>query len=528
MNENHPAHSYRWGMLIIIMMGTFMAILDSSIVNVALPHMMSAFGVTRDRIEWVATGYMLTSAAVMPLVGWLATRINYKTLYLGCLVIFTVASALCAMAWSYESLLAARVLQALGGGAILPIGMAIVAELFEPHERGRALGVWGTGIMVGPALGPTLGGYLTDAFSWRTIFSVNLPIGAATLLAGMIVMRPIRAHGDKNRFDLAGYCFLAIALIAGLTALSNGQEKGWDSDYIRLCEAVAAVCAVMFIAVELTVEHPVLDLKLFLIRNYTLSILLAVFRAVGLFGSVFLLPIFLQQVMGYTAVQAGLWMIPGAVAVGATMPIAGRLADRYSPRALTSVGCVLTGVSLIMFGELDPLADWKMLVIPQLVRGVGLGLMMAPLLAAALNSIPRSQLPMASSFLNVSQNVGGSLGIALLNTFVTNAIHTHAVRLGEVFAVQSQSYLRFSLHVTGMVVYKSPGVLASPLVKAEFAAAESILRRAQVLGFDNGFVLAGVIILAGIPLCLLLEPSAHHSQKVELEEGSREPTALAE
>jgi len=293
MDSDRALRANRWGVLGIIMMGTFMAILDSSIVNVALPHMMSTFGVDREQIEWVATGFMLTSAVVMPLVGWLTSRISYKALYLGSLLIFTVASALCAMAWSYESLIAARILQALGGGAIQPIGMAIVAELFEPHERGRALGIWGIGIMAGPALGPTLGGYLTDAFSWRTIFSVNLPFGVITLLAGMIIMRPLRTHGARRPFDIFGFSFLAMALIAGLTALSNGQEKGWQSDYIHICEAFTVVGLVMFIAIELAVEHPLLDLRLFLIRNYLLSILLAVFRAVGLFGSVFLFPIFL-------------------------------------------------------------------------------------------------------------------------------------------------------------------------------------------------------------------------------------------
>jgi MFS transporter, DHA2 family, multidrug resistance protein len=512
VSKTDPAHAHRWGVLGIIMLGTFMAILDSSIVNVALPHMMSTFGVDRDRIEWVATGFMLASAAVMPLMGWLATRMSYKTLYLGCLFLFTLASAACAMAWSYESLIAARVLQALGGGAIQPIGMAIVAELFEPHERGRALGIWGTGIMVAPALGPTLGGYLTDAFSWRTIFSVNLPIGVLTLLAGMVIMGPLRAHGSKRPFDVFGYAFLAMALVAGLTALSNGQEKGWNSTYIHVCEVFTVIGTVMFVGIELDVAHPLLDLRLFLIRNYSLSIILAVFRAVGLFGSVFLFPIFLQTLMGYTTVQAGVWMIPNALAVGLTMPIAGRLADRYSPRTLTAVGCVLVGTSLFMFGYLDPMSDWRMLVLPQLGRGVGLGLMMAPLLAAALNSVPRHELPMASSFLNVSQNVGGSLGIALLNTYVTNAIHRHAVRLGEVFPWQSQAYCRFSLDVLGLQFRQAHGVLATPEVKAAFAASRSILRRAQVLGFDNGFVFAGLVLLAGVPACLLLKPAPHHER----------------
>ena len=512
MTDVTTTPGYRWGVLTVIMLGTFMAVLDMSIVNVALPHMMSAFGVNRDQIEWVATGFMLASATVMPFMGWVAGRMSYKTLYLGCLALFTVASGLCAMAWNLDSLIVARILQALGGGAIQPIGMAIIAELFEPHERGKALGIWGMGVVVAPALGPTLGGYLTDAFSWRTIFSVNIPVGIVTLLVGMVLMRPLYAHGPRRSFDAVGYAFLAMALSAGLIALSNGQEKGWDSEYIRICEAFTVVGVVMFIAVELAVDHPMVDLRLFRIRNYALSIILTVFRSIGLFGSVFLLPIFLQNLMGYTTVQAGLWLIPGAVAVGVTMPIAGRLADRYSPRVLVTIGTTLVGLSLMMFGWLDPLSGWMMLVFPQVVRGVGLALMMSPLLAAALNAVPRHELPMASSFMNVSQNIGGAIGIAVLNTFVTNSIHSHAVGIGQVFPPQSETFHRFALDVSGMVVRHAPGILATSSVKAGFAAAQAIGRRAQVLGFENGFVFAGLILLGGVFLSLLLNPSAHHSR----------------
>jgi len=529
MTSERDLRATRWGVMGIIMLGTIMAVLDSSIVNVALPHMMATFGVDREQIEWVATGFMMTSAVVMPLVGWLTNRISYKTLYLCGLLVFTAASAACAMAWSYESLIAARILQAVGGGTMQPIGMAIVAELFEPHERGKALGIWGMGIMAGPAIGPTLGGYLTDAYGWRTIFSVNLPVGALTLLAGMIVMGPLRARGGRRAFDLFGYVFLSMALIAGLTALSNGQIKGWHSDYIRVCEAITVVGLVMFIAVELAVEHPLLDLHLFLIRNYLLSLLLAIFRAIGLFGSIFLFPIFLQNLMGYTPVQAGIWMLPNALAVGLTMPLAGRLADRYPPAMLTTMGCLLVGSSLIVFGRLDPLSDWPMLVLPQIGRGTGLALMMAPLMAAALNAVPRYELPMAASFLNVFQNVGGSLGIALLNTFVTNSIHIHAVRLGEVFPMQSQRFdIRLGLRAMGLVVRREAGLVANLQNKISFVASKGIARRAQVLGFENGFVLAGLILLGAIPLCLLLKPSAHHLQEEEKASAAAEAEYVAE
>jgi DHA2 family multidrug resistance protein len=498
---------YRWGVLGIVMLGTSMAILDASIVNVALPHMMSAFAVNRDQIEWVSTGFMLASAVAMPLMGWLANRIEYKTLYLSCLLLFTVASGMCAVAWSFKAMLVARVLQAIGGGAIQPIGMSIIGELFEPHERGRALGIWGTGIMVAPAIGPTLGGYLTDVFSWRTIFSVNLPAGAVTLALGMLVMRPLRAKGKRSAFDGWGYLLLAVALVAGLTALSNGQQDGWDSTFIRTCEAIAFVAGVLFIAVELTVEHPLLDLRLFLIRNYTLSLLLAIFRSVGLFGGMFLFPILLQNLMGYTTIQSGLWTMPTAISVGIAMPIAGRLADSGNTRLLTATGALMVGGSLVAFGYLDPLSSWQMLVVPQIVRGLGLALMMAPLLAAALNAVPRQQLPMASSFLNVAQRLGGSLGIAILNNAVTRSVQYHAVRIATQLPPQSQPYLRFAERVAGVTVHRARGMLLTEDTKAAFIAADSIYKRAQVMGFANGFFLAGIIMLAGVPFCLLLKPA---------------------
>jgi EmrB/QacA subfamily drug resistance transporter len=503
----HPAPEagpYRWVVLGIVMMGTFMAILDSSIVNVALPHMMSAFGVNRDQIEWVSTAFMLASAVAMPLVGWLVGRMGHKRLYLLSLGLFTAGSAACALAWSLDAMIVARVIQALGGGAIQPVGMAIVSDLFAPHERGRALGIWGTGIMVGPAIGPTLGGYLTDMFNWRVIFSVNLPFGVLTLLFGLAYMK--RDTLDARRrtpLDFWGFFFLSLALVAGLLGLSNGQDKGWTSSYVAICAALTAIGAILFIAVEATVEHPLLDLSLFCIPNFSASMALAIFRAVGLFGGVFLLPIFLENLVGYTTIQTGLWMMPGALAVGLMMPIAGRLADRYPPRWLVTTGVVATGLSLVFYGQLDPLSGPFLIIAPQILRGLGLGLMMAPLMTAALNAVPPTQVATVSSFLNVAQRVGGAFGIALLNTLVTQATHVHAVRMGAALPAMSTRFAHFAHQVQAGV---SSGSDAATL------AAESIYHRASVLGFENGFVFAGLILLAGLPLCFLLLPTVTRSK----------------
>ena len=509
--DSPPADgSYRWIVLGIIMLGTFMAILDSSIVNVALPHMMSTFGVNRDEIEWVVTAFMLASAVAMTIAGWLAGRLGYKVLYLGSLFIFTASSAACALAWNYDSLIAARVLQALGGGAVQPIGMAILADLFEPHERGRALGIWGTGIMVGPAIGPTLGGYLTDWFSWRAIFSVNIPFGIVAIVSGLVIMKSEPASTRRRApFDGWGFVFLSLAMIAGLIALSNGQEKGWTSQYILVCLALTIMGLVFFLTAEVSVPHPLLDLRLFLIRNFTLSMVLAIFRAIGLFGGLFLLPLFLENLVGYTTIQAGLWMMPGAVTVGIMMPFAGRLADRYSYRWLVTIGTAMTGVSLFMYGNLDPLSRYLEIIGPQIIRGAGLAFMMTPLLTAALNSVPDEAVATASSFLNVAQRIGGSFGIALLNTFVTDSAHIHAVRLGELLAPESREFSRLALRSSSLAFHRTPGILPTGKVKAVSLAIHTILHHAQVLAFQNGFVFAGLFLMAGVPLSMLLKPHSH-------------------
>jgi DHA2 family multidrug resistance protein len=508
-SPNNPA--YRWFVLVIIMLGTFMAILDTSIVNVALPHMMSTFGVDREKIEWVATAFMLAAAVTMPLVGWMVGRVGNRNLYLVSLLLFTASSAACAFAWSYPSLIFARILQAIGGGAIQPIGMALIGDHFEPHERGRALGIWGTGIMLGPTIGPVAGGYLTEWFSWRSVFSVNIPIGILTLLLAFLVMKREEPGSGRNvPLDLPGYLFLSISLITGLLAISYGQEKGWTSGFILTCMILATACLVCFITTESVVRHPLLDLGLFKHRNYSLSMMLAVFRAVGLFGGVFLLPLFLINISGYTTIQTGLWMMPGAITVGITMPVAGRLADRRSPRALVLFGTVLAAFSMFLFGYLDPLSGKMGIIGPQIIRGVGLAFMMTPLITAALNSVPRESIPTASSFLNIMQRVSGAFGIAMTNTFVTNMAKIHAVRQGELIPAQSATFHNLLEPLSRVRNYGLSGPLDFGSAKTSLILANVIGKRAQVLAFDNGFVFMGAVILLGVFLAIFLKREEHH------------------
>ena len=511
----HVSPYYRWLVLALVMTGTFMAILDASIVNVALPHMMGAFGVSRDKIEWVSTGFMLASAVVMPLVGWLVGRVGHKILYLGALVIFTLGSAACAFCWSYDSLIFARILQAIGGGAIMPVGMAIIADLFDPHERGKALGIWGTGIMIGPTIGPTLGGYLTELFNWRSIFSVNLPFGLAAILIGMVLMKSDREHAtNESPFDWFGFIFLSMALIAGLLGISKGQEKGWQSNYILTCWTFTMIGGIMFIAIESSVTHPILDLKLFLYRNFSLSVILAVFRAIGLYGGVFLLPMFMENLVGYTTIQTGIWMMPGAVSVGISMPFAGKLSDKYNAKWIVIFGSLMTGLSLLFYGNLQLRSGAAIIILPQIIRGVGLAFMMTPLMTAALNAVPKARVAMASSFVNVSQRVGGAFGIALLNVVVTNSVRKHSVRMGEIIGNHQEPLGRLAAKMAVVPTHGTHGVVVSTGLKSSVAIVKKIMLHANVLGFDNGFVLSGIILLAAIPLCFLLKDTVINKTEI--------------
>ncbi len=290
INSQSSSDSYRWIVLGVLMMGTFTSLLTSSVVNVAIPRIMSTFSIGRGQAEWISTSFMLASAVAMPLVGWMVNRFGHKSFYLGALALFTAGTAACALAWDFNSLIAARVIQAFGGGAMQPAGMAIVALLFKPEERGRAMGIYSMGIMVAPALGPTLGGYLTEWFSWRAVFSMNVPFGLIALISGTILMKNDSSVPRVRRpFDWWGYLFLSMGLIGGLLAFSDGQEKGWTSAYIVTNSAFAIIGMTMFLAIEASTKHPILDLSIFKYRNYSFSMALSIVRSVGLFGGMFFL-----------------------------------------------------------------------------------------------------------------------------------------------------------------------------------------------------------------------------------------------
>lgn len=509
--------TYKWEVLGVVMIGTLMAALDQSIVNVSLPDIMADFGSPVNDIEWVVTGYMLAFACLMPLTAWMKEHIGYKRLYVASLVVFTLGSVLCAMAWNLPSLVAARVIQALGGGAVTPVGMAMITEVFEPHERGKAIGYWGVGVIVGPAFGPTLGGYLTHLFGWRSIFTINLPVGIIGFLLAMALLREDRPSEEahKHPFDLWGFIFLSVFLAAFLLGLSNGEEKGWTSAPILTCWALALTGFLGFLVVEVQTPNGIMDLSLFRSPVYSACMLVVAARSVALFGGIFLLPLFLQQIMGFDEIESGLILLPGSLMIALVMPIAGKISDRFGPLWPSLAG--LLGIAYFMWAyrTLDVNTSVSDVIGPTYIRGVAIALLITPVMVTALNMVPKDKAGMASSMMNLIQQVAGSVGIGILGAVLSHRMVFHQDLVASAFRPDSPAS---RLALGGIAErYHSLGLThAQSLQGAGAAVAGHLFKMTSVAAFEDAFLLGGVIVLAAmVPALLLPAHNIHRARNPE-------------
>lgn len=512
--------NYKWVLLSIALLGSFMATLDASIVNVSLPAIMADFGASVDQIEWVVTGYMLTFASLISLTGWLRDRVGSKKLFTASLVVFTTGSVLCGMSWNLPSLIAARVLQAAGGGAINPTAMAMISDAFAPKERAKAIGYWGLGVIVGPALGPVIGGYLTYNISWRAIFLVNLPIGImATILSIILIHKDKVEDIVKQPFDFYGFVFLAAFLVAFLLALNQGDQKGWTSPYIMTCVAVCIFSIIGFFTVELQTRHPIIDLGMFKNKVFTSCFLCSAGRSVGLFGGTFLLPLFMEIFMGFDEIKSGYILLPRALVVGVMMPIAPKIADKLGVRTVTIIGLILVAWSMFAYRTLGVNTSIWGIIWPTLYRGVGIGLLVAPLMATALNAVPKSQTSQATVMLNLIQQVAGSVSIAALGTVLDIRTKFHLLALGAAFRpdVAAVSNAIKKIYYFAVRLGYPPSV--AHLV-SRFTLFKSVAMTAAVAGYQDSFMFGGVLAAIAIVFAFFLPQqsvSAKGGESVVLE-----------
>ena len=436
--------TYRWQATLVIALGLLMAILDSTIVSVVLPQIATAFHTTEQTITWVATGYFLANAAIIPIVGYISDRIGAKTVFLFALALFTIGSALCALAPNEQTLIAFRILQGVGGGALLPVAMAIIFRLFAPTERAGAMSLLMVPLLLGPAFGPVLGGYLATNFSWNAIFTINLPIGVVAFILSLLILRGRAAEQEANGTEESrgrGFDVLGLLLaMGGFTALVYGiteaGSQGWGNGTVIAYLVAGGLLLIAFFVVELLVKDPVVDVRLF--RSYTFSmanVLIWATTAV-LFGSIFLLPFFFENVEGLTSMTTGEILISQGLAMAVGLGFSGRLYNWIGPRILSVVGSIMVAASMVGFTSLTTTTTGASLQIWLILRGLGLGLVGMPLQTVAVSVVSNRQMAKASSLMSSTKVVFGAVGVSVLTTYLTQRAATHVPDVAATCAQQ--------------------------------------------------------------------------------------------
>ncbi|MFZ5650777.1 MAG: DHA2 family efflux MFS transporter permease subunit [Bacillota bacterium] len=496
--NNQP---FPWAGLFVLVLGAFMAILDGSIVNVALPKLMAIFGVSPDQIQWVMTGYLLTSGVVVPITGFLGDKYGYKRSYVYSLAAFTVGSALCGVAWSNDSLIVFRVIQALGGGMLIPLSMAIIFRMVPRQKIGMAMGMWGIGAIMAPAVGPTLGGYLVDHYSWNLIFTINIPVGVVAVILSYIIIEETPLVKDL-KFDLIGCLLCCTGLFALLLALSEGQGEGWTSQYIVTLFALSFFLLILFCLWELRIPYPMLDLRLFTNKVFTASIIAMSMTSIAMFAAIFLVPLYCQNLQGLTPMQTGLLMMPMALVTGLMMPISGRLFDKIGALPLGIVGMIIAGVFTYYLSFISLDTSYGDLQTLLMLRASGLGLCMMPLSTAGLNTIPPMLVGRASAINNLFRQISASLGIAYITYIMLDRQAQHAVRLSE--GANWGNWV-------AVEAYQRAGSLAAsaagPAAKEEAGAGYLymlIQKQSMVQGIGDAILVSAIIAFLTIPVIFFL------------------------
>ena len=497
--------SHRWLVTVSVLTGTIMAVLDASIVNVALPDMSGSLGASTTEITWVIAGYMLANVVIMPIIALLSERFGRKNFYIANIVLFTGASMLCGMARSLPLMVVFRILQGIGGGVLMTVSQAILRETFPPEEQGLAMGIYGMGVVVAPAIGPTLGGYLTDTYSWPWIFFINVPIGILCIfLVGRFVHDPPYLTRSKGAIDWPGLAFMTVGLGSLQLFLEKGAEKDWFESTMIVGLAVAAAMGLaLFIWRELKTDRPAVDLRLLKNVPFSSATFLGGILGMGLYGSLFILPLFLQRLLGYSAMESGLALAPRSLTMAVVMPLSGFLYNRVGPRALVATGLAVSAFSFYQFTHLSMDTSAGSIVVPQIWQGVGFGLIFVALSTAALTNLPRARVTAGAGLYNVVRQVFGSVGIALAAT----QLSTQTSRYHDILASSLTPYSEATRHWLAMAragFMQSSADSVEAARRALAALDGTVMAQATVMAYNHAFFLVALSFAVAIPLAFLL------------------------
>jgi DHA2 family multidrug resistance protein len=500
-----------WLIAATVMLATFMEVLDTSIANVSLPHIAGSLSATVDESTWVLTSYLISNAIVLPLTGWLSMLFGRKRLFIGCVVIFTVSSFLCGLAPNLFLLIFFRILQGAGGGGLQPISQAILVESFPRTKQGMAMAVYGMGVVVAPIIGPTLGGWITDSFSWRWIFFINVPVGVAAILMTMAIVQDPPYMVRKTlkqglKIDFIGLGLLSVGLGFVQVVLDKGQTDDWfESHFIVWCSVIGILGLIGVVLWELRQTQPLVDLRLFAQRNYSLATFMMFAMGVILYGTTVLLPILVQTLMGYTAEWAGLVLSPGGIVTLFVMPLVGRLLGIFQPRWLVVCGLVILGAGMYRLSELSLQTGFWTFVTVWTMSRAGMPFLFVPINVMAFAYIPREKTNSATGLINLTRNMGGSVGISLVTAAQTRMAQISQSNLSSNITALNPVYASRLHNLQGAL--QAAG--SSPIQAAQQAQAVlygEMLRQSAMLAFVDVFRVLAWICVALIPLMFLMKP----------------------
>jgi MFS transporter, DHA2 family, multidrug resistance protein len=487
-----------------VVLAALMQVIDSSIVNVALPDMMGNLGASLDEIAWVSTGYILASVIIIPLTGWLGSLFGRKRYFVGSIILFTVSSFACGASHSLGALVLWRIVQGLGGGALMTVSQAVLFEAFPRREAGTAMALFGLGVMVGPTIGPTLGGWLTDNYGWPWIFYINLPVGVAAAAMIAAYVHDPEHQRKPPTIDYQGIALLAVSVGAIQYVLEHGQREDWfDSHLILWLTVIGVVGGIALLWRELTTDHPVIDFRVMRHRQMWVGTVLGVVMGVGLYAMSFTLPVFLQSNLRMTAEQTGIAMLPGAIATAVSMAVVGRLTNKFDPRILIALGAIIFAYAAWELSRITGLSGAHDFYWPLIWRGVGLGLMFVPLTTITLAELSSVELAQGTGLYNFFRQLGGSFGIAGIATLLGRyTTQLRAVLGDQVTSSNPESVTRLAMLTKGMIARG-----ADPWTAKQRALAildRQLIAQASVLSYSKIYMLSALLILLLIPLLLLV------------------------
>ncbi len=506
-----PEPSHKWLIAIAVMVGTILEVLDTSIVNVALPHMQGSFSASVDEITWVATSYLVSNGIMIPMTGWIASRFGRKRYFLVSVMGFVAASALCGAARSLDQMVVFRLIQGIAGAAMIPCSQAILMETFPPEEQAMAMATWGVGLMVAPIMGPTLGGWITDNWSWRWNFYINIPTGlAAFLMVSAFVHDPAymrRQRRPGGRVDYLGIAYLALGLGLLQVVLDRGERSDWfASAWVVYATLISGGCLAALIVRELRFPDPILDLRMFKLRDFSLSVFLILAMVLAVFANLLLNPVFLQEFMGYTASKAGVAMAPRAVGSLCSMFLIGQLARRrYDTRPLIALGFILMAFGMWMMSKWNLSVSMWAVCWPTVPFGMGSGLIFPTLSAKSLSCVDRERMGYASSLFNMMRNTGAALGISVVINLLTRHEQIHQANLVQHFSVfEGWRLSQQAPRVPGALRFNFIGEMISGQKQGLGMVYRMIQAQAAMLSFNDIYRMLSVLMLLLVPIAFFL------------------------